>query len=116
METYLKSALHYSYNWSVYADDDPRISGLPDDTPFNRQEGEEVLYLIHLLSDHLAYSVESFGERMERMIRQDLPETITTQAEALHWIKAHWRSAARKKAARSIRKGDGGHRRSDLAA
>ncbi len=116
METYLKSALHYSYNWSAYADDDPRISGLPDATPFNRHEGEEVLYLIHLLSDHLAYSVESFGDRMERMIRQDLPETITTQAEALHWIKTHWHSAARTKAARVLSRGDGGRRQSGLAA
>lgn len=116
METYLKSALRYSYTWSAYADDDPRISGSPDATPFNRHEGEEVLYLIHCLSDHLAYGVENFGDKIERMIHQHLPETITTQAEAMRWIKAHWRSAALKKTGRPVARGDGGRRQSGVAA
>lgn len=116
METYLRSALRYPYGWSVYADNDPRISGPPDFTPFNRQEGEEVLYLIHCLSDHLAYGVESFGEKIERMIHQDLPETITSQAEAIAWIKAHWRSAALKKSARPTGRDGSRHRHGEVAA
>lgn len=116
METYEKSALRYSYSWSVYADDDPRISGPADATPFNRHEGEEVLYLIHCLSSHLAYGVESFGEKIERMIHQDLPEGITTQAEAMHWIKAHWRNTTLKKTGRPMARGDGGRRQSGALA
>lgn len=116
METYEKSALRYSYDWSVYADNDPRISGHPDATPFNRKEGEEVLYLIHRLSDHLAYGVESFGEKIERMIHQDLPETITTQAEAIGWIKANWRGAAVKSEGRPLSRGNGRHRQPRAAA
>lgn len=108
METYLKSALLYDYHWSVYADNDPRISGTPDATPFNRGEGEEVLYLIHCLSDHLAYGVESFGEKIETMLHDHLPGEIATQAEAIQWIKAHWRTPVPKRQRRPIASGKGG--------
>lgn len=116
METYLKSALRYSYNWSGYEENDPRISGLPDATPFNRHEGEEVLYLIHCLTNHLAYGVENFGDKIERMIHQDLPETITSQAEAIHWIKANWRRVTFKKAGRPMARGGGSFRQNGVTA
>ena len=106
METYTKSELLYDYSWSVYADNDPRISGKPDSTPFDRREGEEVLYLIHCLSDHLAYGVECFGERIETLIHDHLPGEITTQAEALHWIKTHWRTTTPKGEGRSHPRGE----------
>jgi hypothetical protein len=38
------------YKWSVYPQNDLRVSGKPDQTPFDRQEGNEVIYLINVSS------------------------------------------------------------------
>jgi hypothetical protein len=94
METFQQSDLVYEYAWSTYAKDDPRISGPPDGTAFNRKEGWEVLYIVNYLTDHLAWGVDSFGHRMERFVHDLLPEDITTQREAIQWIKDHWKNPA----------------------
>lgn len=90
METFKKSDLVYSYNWTQYEKDDPRISGIPDATMFNRKEGLETLYIINYLTDHLAYGVDSFGHRLEKLIHDQLPEEITTQQDTIAWIKNNW--------------------------
>lgn len=92
MDTFRKADLVYKYRWSHYAKNDPRISGLPDHTNFNRQEGEEVLYLISTLTDHVAWGVEGFGGKVEKLIHDHLPEDITSQREVMRWIKEHWKS------------------------
>jgi hypothetical protein len=92
MDTLRKEDLAYTYTWSRYEKDDPKISGIPDATPFNRKEGYEVLYLINNLADHLAWSVESFGNKVEKMIHDRLPEDITTQQETVSWIKENWKN------------------------
>lgn len=91
MESFTKSDLLYEYEWSEYDKEDPRVSGLPDDTAFNRKEGWETLYIINYLTDHLAYGVDSFGTRIEKMIHDRLPEEITTQRDAIQWIKDNWK-------------------------
>lgn len=94
MDTFEKSALVYEYNWTHYEKDDPRISGIPDSTEFDRKEGWEVLYIIKYLTDHLAYGVESFGIKMEKFIHNRLPEEIRTQSETIRWIKDNWKHFA----------------------
>jgi hypothetical protein len=94
MDTFEKSTLVYEYNWSHYEKDDPRISGMPDSTEFNRKEGREVLYIIKHLTDHLAYGVESFGNKMEKFIHDRLPVEIRTQKDTIQWIKDNWKNFA----------------------
>lgn len=94
MDTFEVSALVYEYNWSHYEKNDPRISGMPDSTEFNRKEGREVLYIIKYLTDHLAYGVESFGNKMEKFIHDRLPVEIRTQKDTIKWIKDNWKSFA----------------------
>jgi hypothetical protein len=36
------------YQWTAYPNDNPKVTGKPDSTKFNRHEGYEVLYLINL--------------------------------------------------------------------
>lgn len=79
---YTKDDLYYSdYKWTLYANRHARISGLPDNTPFNRHEGYEVLYLIN----HLAGNTEEALE-MERLIRNVLPVEINRQKDVVEWI------------------------------
>lgn len=92
METFKKSDLVYTYNWTQYDIDDPRVSGSPDTTVFNRKEGLEILYMINYLTDHLAYGVDSFGHRIEKLIHDQLPEEITSQHDTIAWIKNNWKN------------------------
>lgn len=92
MDTFRKEDLVYEYAWSRYEQDDPRISGIPDATPFNRKEGQEVLYIISSLTDHVAWSVEGFGNRVEKMIHDRLPDKIKNQEEAIRWIQENWKN------------------------
>lgn len=91
MDTFERSDLQYMYTWSRYQEDDPRISGIPDSTEFNRMEGEEVLYIIRHLADHLGWELANFGHRVEKLIRERLPENIRTQQQTVRWIKENWR-------------------------
>tara|TARA_B100000700_G_scaffold317273_1_gene408372 strand:+ start:288 stop:476 length:189 start_codon:yes stop_codon:yes gene_type:complete len=47
MAKFKNSDLKYGdYSWTVYGDDDPKITGKPDSTLFSRKEGYEVIYII----------------------------------------------------------------------
>jgi hypothetical protein len=94
METFEKNHLIYDYNWARYDRNDPKISGIPDATEFNRTEGGEVLYIIKFLTDHLAYEVRSFGNRVEKLVHDRLPVEIKRQKDTIQWIKDNWRNFA----------------------
>jgi hypothetical protein len=86
MTTFNKSGMHYTdYKWSAYPSDDPRITGKPDSTLFNRNEGYEVLYLINKM-----VTTKAEGEKMEKMIRKYLPSDVRSQENVQEWIKANW--------------------------
>ena len=92
MDTYSKDDLKYTYSWNSYEKNDPRISGILDDTVFNKKEGEEVVYLINSLSEHLAWSVEEFGAKVEKLIHDHLPDQPISQKEVVMWIKENWKT------------------------
>lgn len=91
MDTFTKDGLTYTYHWSQYEKNDPRVSGLPDSTAFNRTEGMEVLYIINSLTDHLAYGVDCFGNKVEKMIHDLLPQEIVSQQDTVRWIQENWK-------------------------
>lgn len=92
MDTFTKENLIYEYNWSQYKINDPRISGIPDTTEFNRKEGEDVFYIINHLTDHVAWDVGSFACKVEQLIHDRLPEEITNQQDTIQWIRENWKN------------------------
>jgi len=78
------------YRWSAYPNDDPRVTGKPDSTLFNRHEGYEVLYLVNKLAELWTLRVVSACQKMERMIRQHLPSYTRSQTEVQAWIHENW--------------------------
>ena len=93
MDTFTKENLKYEYNWSRYEKDDPRISGIPDATEFNRKEGEEVYYIINHLTEHVAWDVGNFGSKIEQLIHDRLPDEITNQKDTIKWIRENWKKS-----------------------
>jgi hypothetical protein len=75
------------YKWTVYPVNDPRVSGKPDNTPFNREEGNEVVFLINKLMILWDYRFHTSGNKMEKLIREQLPAEILTQEEVQKWLK-----------------------------
>ncbi len=80
--------LHYSdYKWSSYPTNDPHVTGKLDETPFNKEEGNEVIYLINKLMILWDYRFSNTGNKMEKLIHDKLPADISSQNEVLLWIK-----------------------------
>ena len=68
---------------------DPRTNGRPDDTPFSRDEGNEVVYLINKLMALWDYRFSNTGNKMEKLIHDKMPADIFTQEEVQQWLKAN---------------------------
>ncbi|MDQ2178856.1 hypothetical protein [Marinifilum sp. D714] len=86
-----KSDLVYTdYSWTVYRDDNPKITGNPDNTLLNRKEGYEVLYFINKFADIYSLKNKSSANKIEKMIREDVPTSIRSQDKIKDWIKNNW--------------------------
>jgi hypothetical protein len=81
--------LYNHYSWTALPGDNPKISGVPDSTLFNRNEGYEVLYLINRMMVGYSLNIPS-GQKIERMIRTGLPGEVRSQKNVYDWIVANW--------------------------
>jgi len=80
--------LHYSdYKWTSYIQHDPRVNGRPDDTIFDKEEGNEVVYLINKLMALWDYRFSNTGNKMETLINYKMPIEIATQEQVQTWLK-----------------------------
>lgn len=79
------------YKWSAYPSDDPKITGKPDSTLFNRHEGYEMLYLIQTLMETWGLKEISSGQKIEKMVKDNLPSTTRSQSGVKDWIYDNWK-------------------------
>jgi hypothetical protein len=80
--------LHYSdYKWTSYVSSDPRVNGKPDDTLFNKEEGNQVVYLINKLMIVWDYRFSNTGNKMEKLIHDKMPADLIKQEEVQQWLK-----------------------------
>lgn len=75
------------YNWTEYPKGDSKVSGQPDSTLFNRHEGNEVVFLINKLMILWDYRFSNTGNKMEKLIHENMPKELLTQQEAMIWLK-----------------------------
>lgn len=86
-----RSDLVNTYSWSVIPPDNPRITGEPDSTLFNRNEGYEVLYLINKLAERWNWKEKKSGLKLERLIRDHLPSDVRSQSNVKAWVEKNWK-------------------------
>lgn len=86
-----KSDLKYEYVWTTYQDDDPRITGKPDSTLLNREEGYEMLYFINKFAKLYNLKKKASGLKIEEMIKSRLPSNIRSQEKIKTWIYDNWK-------------------------
>lgn len=91
MALFNKSDMQYDdYKWTAYPDDDPKITGKPDSTRFNRHEGYEVLYLINKLAQIWEWKQLNSCKKLEKMIREELPSDVIMQDAVKSWLSKNW--------------------------
>ncbi|MGK4566353.1 hypothetical protein [Flavobacterium sp. 3HN19-14] len=63
---------------------------MPDKTRFDRNEGSQMLYFINQLAMlwHLKQICSCL--KMERMLRESLPERIVKQEVVMEWVRKNW--------------------------
>lgn len=83
--------LYNHYSWTAIKGDDPKISGVPDSTLFNRNEGYEVLYLINKIMDSQSWVNVVTGQKIERMFKTGLPGEVRGQKNVVEWIIKNWK-------------------------
>lgn len=92
MALFNKSDMQYNdYQWTAYPNDNPRVTGKPDSTRFNRHEGYEVLYLINALAELWQFKLVNSCIKMEKMINKKLPSDIIMQTDVKEWISNNWK-------------------------
>lgn len=84
-----RNLFYTDYKWTAYVQNDPRVTGKPDATLFNKEEGNEVVYLINKLMALWDYRFANTGNKMEKLIHDSLPQEITKQEEVQAWLKSN---------------------------
>lgn len=90
MALFTKSDLKYEYSWTALSGDNPKITGEPDSTLLNRNEGYEMLYFINKFAEKNRWQKKSSGEILEKMIKEKVPSDIRSQVNIERWIKENW--------------------------
>lgn len=86
MDVVSKTDLHLPYSWEEINENDPKINGLPDETAFDRNEGNQVLYMINSVRRILRIEMDLQIEKIENLIRHSLPAEYKTQEAVRRWI------------------------------
>lgn len=91
MALYNKSDMFYKdYVWGITPQKgDPKVSGVPGKTLFDRQDGTEVLYMINHIAP-LWQLTKIDCLKMEVMIRQHLPSNVMSQKNVMIWLTLNW--------------------------
>lgn len=84
--------LYADYSWTVYNDDNPKVTGNPDDTLLNRMEGYEILYFINKFCEMYSLKQKASANKVERLIRNEVPAEIRSQNMIAEWIVANWKN------------------------
>ena len=89
-----KTDLYYNdYSWTALAGDNPKITGEPDSTLLNRKEGYEILYFVNKFSEKYRFKQKNSANKVEKMIREEIPSDIRSQEKIKTWIEQNWKNS-----------------------
>lgn len=86
-----RNDLRYKYKWEAAGEDDPTITGKPDSSELNREEGYEVLHFINKFSAKNNFKQKASGLKTEKLIKEHLPGSIRSRANVEKWIVENWK-------------------------
>lgn len=77
--------MSYIYRWTTYNNDDPKVTGKPDSTLLNRNEGYEILSFINNYADRNNLSTSDCKE-IEELIKTKVPKDIHSREKISNWL------------------------------
>jgi hypothetical protein len=86
------SDLKYHYSWTVIPGDNPKVTGNPDNTLLNRNEGYEMLYFVNKFCERYNLTTVSGAQKVERMIKTVVPSHVHSQISIDKWIYDNWKN------------------------
>lgn len=86
-----RSDMKFEYSWTEISPDSPKITGKPDSTLLNRNEGYEVLAFINRFADDKKLNQKESGLKVERLINKHLPSIIQRHANVSKWLSENWK-------------------------
>lgn len=92
MAYFSKSDLLYTYSWKAKQENDnPRVTGFPDNVLLDRNEGYEVLYLINQVAQMNNWKPDgrAAGHKIERML-QVMPGNVRSRDNVIGWLSNNW--------------------------
>ena len=92
MTVFKKEDMQNGYYWADDGGDNVKLTGEPDASQLDRNEGHEVLYIIQKLMKGWNLSQISTGHKIEKMIK-NAPEDLRSQLEVKDWISNNWKPA-----------------------
>lgn len=88
MATFTKSDLKFDhYTWTAKPSDNPNLTGAPDSSLFNRQQGYEVIYMMNKVLTDIGSNLKSKLHQGEDLIKKDLPGSTRSQKDVFDWLK-----------------------------
>ncbi|MBD9530667.1 hypothetical protein IB233_03335 [Comamonas sp. CMM01] len=90
MALLVKGDLQFQYSWNAIPPDDARVTGKPDSTFLNRNEGYEVLPFLNRLAQASNWVDKAPALKAERMIKNHLPGTTRSHKNVWQWIVDNW--------------------------
>lgn len=91
---YTASQMVYKdYRWSARANhDNPKFIGDQEHSELNRTEGYEMLYFINSLAKTWNWGENTAAcQRLEKIIKTDVPSDIRTHTKIRNWIMAKYK-------------------------
>lgn len=89
------SDLKFKYPRDIANRDQPKFSGLPDPTPFNRDDLYEILPLMEAVMDELE-SNDGVVLHMLEDLMNEMPRFITTREEVFDYLQGSARECLRR--------------------
>ena len=80
------SDLKYEYSDTATGGDNPKFTGKPDSSLFNREEEYEVIPMLNKVLDELDTLSKSDLHKLEDMIQDDLPGSIRSREKVFDWL------------------------------
>lgn len=76
------SGTHYTWN-----NEQPAFSGQPSRRRFDKNNGDQVLYLINFYASLAGRASFQEGRIIEQAITRDLPDAAKSEVSAFNWIR-----------------------------
>lgn len=80
------SDLYYKYPRKKETRDHPKFTGLPDKTPFDRDDQYEVIPMLEAVMDALGTQDGAFLEKLEEIMIYQMPGFIETREQVFEFL------------------------------